>query len=505
MSERKHELREERKISQSDSDDPDKSPSYIQHGAPDSPSASPASSGSELLTPAHVIGKRTTFDTSELSEFYKPIDSYEGRHRFDPDFQWDAQEEKKIVRKDLKMNTNGTRWIPIQMVSWSLIAACQAFLQNKSSYYVCRALLGIMEGGFIPDNVLYLSYFYKSAELPTRLSLFWVSYEFTYIVSALAAYGILHMSGISGLAGWRWLFALEGTVTGLIGIATYFYLPPSPCQTASWFRGKNGWFTPHEEKIMVNRILRDDPSKGDMHNRQAVDFGGFWKCLCDRHMWPIYFLGLCWMLPFYPSQSQYLTLILRSDGFTTFQTNLLTIPAYVLFIINLLFWTQITEWLNERFLLVCVNEIWCMAALIALEVMPAGTSGNLRWGRYACTVLLAGSPYFHAIIVAITSRNAGSVRTRTVASAIYNMSVQASNIIGSQIYRNNDKPYYRKGNIALLVLTAWNICALVSTKFFYVSVNSRRERVWNDMSKEEKEHYLATTKDEGNRRYVHLS
>lgn len=53
----------------------------------------------------------------------------------------------------------------------------------------------------------------------------------------------------------------------MIGIASWFYLPPSPTQTASKLRGKDGWFTVHEEKIMVNRVLRDDPSKGDMHNR----------------------------------------------------------------------------------------------------------------------------------------------------------------------------------------------------------------------------------------------
>jgi hypothetical protein len=98
------------------------------------------------------------------------------------------------------------------------------------------------------------------------------------------AFGILHMRGINGLAGWRWLFALEGTLTGLIGIVSWFYLPPSPTQTASKFRGKNGWFNEREEKIMVNRVLRDDPSKGDMHNRQAIDLTMFWQCLKDWHM-----------------------------------------------------------------------------------------------------------------------------------------------------------------------------------------------------------------------------
>lgn len=194
-------------------------------------------------------------------------------------------------------------WIPIQMLAWSLTASMQAFLSGKSSFFVCRALLGLIEGGFIPDNILYLSYFYTSAELPIRLSYFWVSYQATSIVSAFMAYGILHMRGINGLAGWRWLFALEGTLTGLIGIISYWYLPPSPTQTASKFRGEKGWFNEREEKIMVNRILRDDPSKGDMHNRQAISFSMFKDCITDYHMWPMYLLGFTWMLPSIPMQA----------------------------------------------------------------------------------------------------------------------------------------------------------------------------------------------------------
>lgn len=176
-------------------------------------------------------------------------------------------------------------WIPIQMVSWSLVASMQAFLSGRSSFWACRALLGLIEGGFIPDVILYLSYFYTGKELPIRLSFFWTAYQATSIISAFLAYGILHMRGINGMAGWRWLFALEGTLTGCIGIVSYFYLPPSPTQTASWFRGKDGWFTERQEKIMVNRVLRDDPSKGDMHNRQGLSLGLFWEALKDYHMW----------------------------------------------------------------------------------------------------------------------------------------------------------------------------------------------------------------------------
>ncbi|EME49742.1 hypothetical protein DOTSEDRAFT_164388 [Dothistroma septosporum NZE10] len=509
-----------------------------------------------------------TFESVSLSSYHKPIESYEGYHRYDPEFHWEEREERRVVRRidyricswvcfmffalqldrgnisqalsdnmldDLGVSTNDyntgqtifylcflfaelpsqliskkigpDNWIPIQMVSWSLVASMQAFLSGRSSFWACRALLGLIalasplllqeiEGGFIPDNILYLSYFYTGKELPRRLSLFWVAFQSTSIVSAFLAFGILHMRGINGMAGWRWLFALEGTLTGIIGIVSYFYLPPSPTQTASRFRGQNGWFTEREEKIMVNRVLRDDSSKGDMHNRQGLTPRMFWQCLKDYHMWPIYLIGLTWMIPATP-MTNYLTLQLKSVGFGTFETNLLTIPAYVIFIINLLFFTWLSEKLNERFLLATISQWWALPLIIALEVLPAERS---PWVAWILSVLVFAMPYFHAVLVAITSRNAGSVRTRTVASAIYNMAVQASSIIGSNIYRTDDKPTYYTGNKVLIGIICYNIVLFVGAKVFYVSVNKRRDAAWSAMSKAEKEHYCATTKDQGNKR-----
>lgn len=499
-----------------------------------------------------------TFDTSGLEDYYKPIATYEGIHRYDPKFDWEPQEERKLVRKidyrictwaclmffalqldrgnisqalsdnllgDLGLNTNDynygqtifyvsflsaelpsqliskklgpDNWIPIQMISWSLVASMQAFLNGRGSFFACRCLLGLIEGGFIPDTILYLSYWYTSSELPGRLSWFWVSYQSTQVISAFFAYGLLRLRGVNGMEGWRWLFALEGLLTGLIGIASWFYLPPSPTQTASKFRGKEGWFNEREEKIMVNRILRDDPSKGDMHNRQGLTITMIWECLKDYHMWPIYFVGLTWLIPTQP-MSAYLTLNLRSLGFNTFETNLLTIPAYIIFILQLLFWTHLSERLNSRLLISLISQIWALPLVIALFLLPA--TGVTPWSRWAIATLMVGHPYVHAILVAITSRNAGSVRTRTVASALYNMCVQASNIIATNIYREDDKPLYRRGNKVLIGICAANFLLFAGAKIFYVRVNKKREEVWNGMSREEKDHYLATTEDKGNKR-----
>ncbi|KAF4303855.1 putative phthalate transporter [Botryosphaeria dothidea] len=507
--------------------------------------------------PMNTARADPTFATAGLDKYYRPVEGYEGLHRYDPDFEWEPEEERRIVRKidkricawvcimffalqldrgniaqalsdnmldDLGMTTNDynygqtifyisfllaelpsqliskwlgpDNWIPIQMVSWSFIASLQAFITGRKSFFLTRCLLGTLEGGFIPEQILYLSYWYTSSELPTRLSWFWVSSKATDISSAFLAYILLRLRGFLGAAGWQWLFFLEGLLTGAIGVVSWYYLPPGPTQTASAFHGEDGWFTARQERVMVNRVLRDDPSKGDMHNRQPVTPAMLWECLADWHLWPVYLLGLTAFVPQYP-MTAYLTLELRSFGLDAFDTNLLVVPPLCLYIIQLLFWTWLSEKINERFLLATVGQLWSLPLLVALVWLPVIAPAGLR---YILIALLVGFPYVHAILVAITSRNAGTVRTRTVASALYNMCVQADNIIGSNIYRDEDKPYYTHGNRVLIGLCIFNLLLFVSTKFFYVSINRRREQIWNAMSHDEKEVYLATTRDKGNKR-----
>lgn len=62
-------------------------------------------------------------------------------------------------------------------------------------------------------------------------------------------------------------------------------MPAGPCQTASWFRGKKGWFSEREEKIIVNRVIREDPSKSSMHNREPVTPKLLWQSLKDYDLW----------------------------------------------------------------------------------------------------------------------------------------------------------------------------------------------------------------------------
>lgn len=94
---------------------------------------------------------------------------------------------------------------PITICTWGIICSFQSMIQNRTGFFVTRCLLGIAQGGFIPEMVLYLTYWYKSNELPIRLSFYWTAIPITQIIGALLAAGILLMRGIAGLSGWRWL------------------------------------------------------------------------------------------------------------------------------------------------------------------------------------------------------------------------------------------------------------------------------------------------------------
>ncbi|KAI5924220.1 major facilitator superfamily domain-containing protein [Camillea tinctor] len=505
-----------------------------------------------------IATQKSVYDVPDIAAQYTPRDDWENLHRFDPLARWTWGEEDAVVRKidwrimawtavmftaleldranlgqaltdnfleDMHMSTNDynlgntvyalcflagefpsqllakwlgpDRWIPVQIILFSIVSASQFALNSRPSFLVCRALLAFLQGGFIPECVLYLSYFYKHHELTIRLSFFWTGMFVADILAAIIAFGLLHMRGVSGHSGWRWLFLIEGLITGTVGLLSFVMMPPGPTQTASWSRGKNGWFTPREEIIMVNRVIRDDPSKGTMHNRQPITPKLLWRSLTDIDLWPLYFIGLTFNIPTLSPQ-QYLSLSLRGLGFDTFQTNLLSIPYLVLKIFNMLALSTLAEYTGQLAACASIFQFWCLPFLIYLRVVD--TTSASKWLTWAMISLLLAAPLAHPVQVGWISRNSNTVRSRAVGAALYNMFLQAGVIISSNIYRADDAPLYRRGNSILVGLLGLNLVLYVIAKSYYRWRNRTREQKWNSLTPEEKLVYLSDHQDKGNKR-----
>jgi hypothetical protein len=88
------------------------------------------------------------------------------------------------------------------------------------------------------------------------------------------------------------LFLIEGLITLTVGVSAIFLMPASAVATKTWFRPK-GWFTDREVGIVVNRVLRDDPDKGDMHNREGITLKSLGRSLGDHDLWPVSSKSAC--------------------------------------------------------------------------------------------------------------------------------------------------------------------------------------------------------------------
>ena len=140
---------------------------------------------------------------------------------------------------------------------------------------------------------------------------------------------------------------------------------------------------------MVNRVIRDDPSKSDMHNREGLSIKMVFKVFMDWRLWPIYVLGIlhmgefssCWHVVYrhqtpssVPVQTPqtYLTLILRNLGYTTTQTNLLSVPSKVIGLVTLLLFCYLSEIIDSRVGATILLQFWALPLLVARS--PTGSS-----------------------------------------------------------------------------------------------------------------------------------
>lgn len=131
-----------------------------------------------------------------------------------------------------------------------------------------------------------------------------------------------------------------------------------------------------------------------MHNRQGIILPLLGQALADYDLWPLYLLGLTLLLLVILIMN-YLTLNLRGLGFGTFETNLLTMPAYGLSMAQLLFWAPVSERIDDRFGVVLFYSVWLFPLFLALRALPVDADA---WVQYGVTVLIVGHPDVHSIL-----------------------------------------------------------------------------------------------------------
>lgn len=139
------------------------------------------------------------------------------------------------------------------MVLWGLTSAATMFVVEPWQFYGVRLLLGVFEAGFFPGVILYLTWWYPSHRRGRVTGLFLFGIPITGMIGGPLSGAILsHMDGVHGLAGWQWLFVLEGIPTALVGVLVWWLLADHP-RDAAWLDAR--------EQALVQRVLDADQAE----------------------------------------------------------------------------------------------------------------------------------------------------------------------------------------------------------------------------------------------------
>jgi D-galactonate transporter len=174
------------------------------------------------------------------------------------------------VPSNLILERTGARvWIARIIISWGIVSGAMMFVSGWLSFAVLRVLLGIAEAGFFPGMILYLTYWFPARARGRAIAFFMIASPIAGVLGMPVSGAIMQfMNGVSGLAGWQWLFLIEAIPSVVLGFVVWFSLTDRPEQ-ARWLNDQErGWLT--------MRMAQEDKRRPQRHLLQALFLPGVW-------------------------------------------------------------------------------------------------------------------------------------------------------------------------------------------------------------------------------------
>jgi ACS family tartrate transporter-like MFS transporter len=169
------------------------------------------------------------------------------------------------------------RWIGALTITWGLVATSMMFVRSVTSFYWLRFLLGVVEAGFFPGMIHYLTRWFPARERAKAVARFMTAIPVAQIVGGPISGALLGLHGVAGLAGWQWLFLIEGLPSIALGFAVFAWLTDRP-EDARWLPGE-------ERDWLLGELRREAPHTGTL--------GGAGTLLHTPVMW---WLSAQWIL-----------------------------------------------------------------------------------------------------------------------------------------------------------------------------------------------------------------
>jgi ACS family tartrate transporter-like MFS transporter len=207
------------------------------------------------------------------------------------------------------------KWIARIMISWGLVTVLTGFVRTPGQFYAVRFFLGVAEASFLPGMIVYLTHWFRLRERSRAIACFYSAVPAASLVGSPLAGWLLGVHW-QGLAGWRWLFIVEGTPAVVIGIITIFYLTDWPAQAR--------WLPLDERDWLVNELRVELQAKKRIRDYTMTEAFCDRRVLCLIAAWFLALSGSLGNIYWIP------TFVKRLSGFSDRAvTSLLLLPALI--------------------------------------------------------------------------------------------------------------------------------------------------------------------------------
>ncbi|AJC21301.1 MFS transporter [Pandoraea pulmonicola] len=153
------------------------------------------------------------------------------------------------------------KWIARIMVTWGIASAAMMFVRDETWFYVLRFAIGALEAGFVPGVLYFFTTWFPSERRGRCNSIFMASIPLCGIIGGPISGAILkYFDGMHGLAGWQWLFLLEGIPSIVLGVVVFLFVDDS-INGARWLTG--------QEKRALQAQIAGDPKVREVHSLGA--------------------------------------------------------------------------------------------------------------------------------------------------------------------------------------------------------------------------------------------
>lgn len=278
------------------------------------------------------------------------------------------------VPSNVIMHKVGARkWIARILVSWGIVVVLEGFVNSAFQLGILRTLLGVAEAGFYPCMILYLTYWFPGKHQARAVSFFMVGMAVANAFGGPISAFIMDQTGWLGMAGWRWVFILEGAPAILLGILTLFVLVDRPDQAKFLNKEEKSWLIGE-----LNRELAAKQAKIKVHTSH-------WSVMKNPRVWHMGFAYLCYCIGVY-GVGLWMPQIIKglSKMLTTTQVGLISAIPYIAAAFIMVLVARHSDAKNERRLHVALPIGIAFFALIGVTL-----TANLVLSMVLLTVALS--------------------------------------------------------------------------------------------------------------------